>query len=241
MAEFLLRKALVAAAAATLLTSACSSSPPTESTADAKLADNSAAPAPSTAASAPPVSGSPQVSPSAQASASPQAKETAPSKEAAPSEAGRVYFEANRISFVPPPGFTAMTAQEIALKFPRGANPPKYVYANDRRSVAIAVTLSQAALTPEQLPELKQQMESFLEKGLPGLKWIDRGFVEIHGVRWVKLEAKSKAIDTDIRNDMYFTSFGGKMLGFNFNSTVEMDSKARSALLKSRDSIKLAQ
>lgn len=236
MSNLPLKNALIAAVSVALLSSACSSSTSTQNAADTEPGSNSqSTPAPSIAADAPQASATPEASPSVQASGSPQ------TQEASSSAAGRVSLEGNQISFVPPPGFTAMTAQEIALKFPRGANPPKYVYANDRRSVAIAVTLSQASLTPEQLPELKQQMESFLEKGLPGLKWLDRGFVDINGVRWVKLEAKSKAIDTDIRNDMYFTSFNGKMLGFNFNSTVEMDTKARNALLKSRDSITLKQ
>ncbi|MBD2100662.1 hypothetical protein [Leptolyngbya sp. FACHB-261] len=153
---------------------------------------------------------------------------------------GRVELANGRISFVPPPGFTAMTSEEIAFKFPRG-NPPQYVYANERQSVSIAVTFSQSRVSPTELPKLKAAMEPLLERVIPGLQWRTRELVDINNTRWVRLEATSRAIDTDVRNDMYFTSFDGKMLGFNFNSTVEMDQAARADLLKSRDSIVVNQ
>lgn len=53
----------------------------------------------------------------------------------------------------------------------------------------------------------------------------------------MQLEFISRAIDTNIHNDTYFTSFDGKMLGFNFNSTVEQYGAHKAELLKSRDSI----
>lgn len=131
-----------------------------------------------------------------------------------------------------------MTPEETALKFP-SANRPQQVYANDRGTVAIAITLSEVPLTPEQLPELQQVMESSLEQAQPELQWIDRGFVEINGTQWLKLESITPALDTDIRNDMYFTSLNGQMIGFNFNSTVETDEAVRAELIQSRDSIQL--
>ena len=150
----------------------------------------------------------------------------------------RVYLEGGRVSFVPPAGFTSMTPDEIALKFPsRGGNPPKYVYANERRSVAIAITFSSARLTPQQLGELKNFMPKFLEKVMPDIKWIQQDFTAINNVRWVHLEFISRAIDTNVHNDTYFTSFNGKMLGFNFNSTVEQYEAIKAALHQSRDSI----
>ena len=150
----------------------------------------------------------------------------------------RVSLVGGRVSFVPPAGFTAMTGQEIALKFPnRGGNPPKYVYANQRRNVGVAITFSSARLSPKQLPELKNAMSKFLEQAMLNIKWITQGFVQINSLRWVQLEFISRAIDTNIHNDTYFTSFDGKMLGFNFNSTVEQYGAHKAELLKSRDSI----
>jgi len=44
-----------------------------------------------------------------------EAQQTAPK-----TRADRLAFAAGRVSFVPPPGFTAPTADEIAVKYPRG-------------------------------------------------------------------------------------------------------------------------
>ncbi len=154
----------------------------------------------------------------------------------------RVYLAGRRVSFVPPAGFTPMTAEEIAIKFPkRGGNPPQHVYANERRSVSVAITFSPAKISPEQLPELKNFLPKFLELAIPEIKWITQDFAVINNIRWVQLEFISRAIDTKIHNDAYFTSFDGKMLGFNFNSTVEQYDAVSDQLIKSRDSITISQ
>lgn len=152
-------------------------------------------------------------------------------------ETQRVYLAGRRVSFVPPAGFTAMTPEEIAFKFPRGANKPQHVYANERRTVSVAITFSQAQISPAQLPELKNFLPKFLELAVPGIEWITQDFTIINKVRWIQLEFISSAIDTNIHNDAYFTSFDGKMLGFNFNSTVEQYDAVNAELRKSRDSI----
>lgn len=153
----------------------------------------------------------------------------------------RVYLAEKQVSFVPPAGFTPMTAEEIALKFPSGSNQPQYVYANERRSVSIAITFSPAEISPEQLPELKKFLPKFLEQVRPGIKWITQDFTVINKIRWLQLEFISRAIDTNIHNDAYFTSFNGKMLGFNFNSTVEQYDAVSDQLSKSRNSITINQ
>lgn len=153
----------------------------------------------------------------------------------------RVYLAGRRVSFVPPAGFTAMTPEEIAFKFPSGANQPQYVYANKRRTVSVAITFSQAEISPDQLPELKKFLPKFLEQVRPGIEWITQDFTVINNVRWIQLDFISKAIDTNIHNDTYFTSFNGKMLGFNFNSTVEQYDAVSAELIKSRNSITISQ
>lgn len=154
----------------------------------------------------------------------------------------RIYLAGRRVSFVPPAGFTAMTPKEIVIKFPnRGGTPPQHVYANERRSVAVAITFSSARVSPQQLPELKNFLPKFLERAMPQIKWIAQDFVTISNARWVHLEFISRAIDTNIHNDTYFTSFEGKMLGFNFNSTTEQYNAVSAEIRKSRDSIKITK
>lgn len=154
-----------------------------------------------------------------------------------PKTANRVYLADKRVSFVPPSGFTPLTAAEIALKFPDYDRLPKYVYGNERRTVTVAITFSPANISSKQLPKLKNFMSKFLAQVIPNIKWITQNFAVINNVRWVQLEFISQAIDTKIHNQMYLTSFNGKMLGFNFNSTVEQYNLLKAELRKSRDSI----
>ncbi|MDQ3684842.1 MAG: hypothetical protein M3430_04480 [Acidobacteriota bacterium] len=151
----------------------------------------------------------------------------------------RVSLGDGRVSFVPPAGFKAWTEEQIKTKYIRG-NPPQYVFANVTGTVTVAVTFSPARVAPEQIQEYKESMEQILPRLIPGLEWVTREFVEIDGRKWMHLEMKSYAIDTDIHNHLYSTSFNGKALIFGFNSTVKDYLKVKEKLLKSAQSIKLS-
>ncbi len=177
------------------------------------------------------------VSPSPAEPATPPPAEPIPPP-SKPDATGRIYIRDRRISFIPPKGFTAMSQAEILRKYP-GVRPPQYAFGNPRRSVSVAITIADAEIQPEELPAFKRFMENFMEKSVPGLEWHDRDLLSLNGLTWIRLDFTSKAIDTDIRNDMYLTSWQGKMLGFNFNTTVELATAVRDELVKSRDSIRI--
>jgi hypothetical protein len=59
--------------------------------------------------------------------------------------------------------------------------------------------------------------------------------------RWFRFELTSQAIDIDIHNPMYMTSFDGKLLGFNFNSAIAQYEKEEDAMVKNRNSIRVMQ
>jgi hypothetical protein len=48
---------------------------------------------------------------------------------------------------------------------------------------------------------------------------------------------KSAAIDTGVINDMYFTTFDGQLLLFNFNSTIAQYESHKESLRKSAETI----
>lgn len=150
----------------------------------------------------------------------------------------RVALGDGRVSFIPPAGFKQLVKEEIAKKYFRG-NPPQYAFANETLSTSVAITFSSTNLSPEQLPEYKDAMETMLPRLIPGLQWLKREFVEMTGRKWLHLEMTSHAIDTDIHNHIYSTSFNGKALIFGFNSTVKEYPKMKEALEKSVQTIKL--
>ena len=145
-----------------------------------------------------------------------------------------------RLSFEVPSGFRAWSGEEIGLKY-LNASPPQHVYANETGGVSIAVTFSETVVGMEQLPEMKLALEQTLPRLIPGLQWITREIVGINGRQWVHLEVTSFAIDTDIHNHMYLTSFDGRMLGINMNSTVEEYELIADAFAGSRDSIRVVE
>lgn len=142
------------------------------------------------------------------------------------------------ISFDAPEGFTPLSKDEIAIKFP-SSRAPSGVIGNARRTTTIAYELKQDKLAPEQLGEGKDAFEQLFERIIPGLEWKARAIVQFQGQRWIQLEMSSRAVDTDIHNIMLVTSRNGRMLIFNFNSTKSEFPSLESVLRESIRSIKV--
>jgi len=151
----------------------------------------------------------------------------------------RVALYDGAVSFVPPQEFSRMSEEVVAAKFPE-AKGPGIVYGNTRTTVSIAITYPpQRGLRPEQLPDFKSFMESFIEKQKKGIEWLRKEFVEINGQRWIHFEFISQAVDTKIHNHMYLTSTDERVLMFNFNATSEEYDGYKDALERSKDSIRI--
>lgn len=151
----------------------------------------------------------------------------------------RVTLYDGMVSFEPPPEFSRLSEEIVAAKFPE-ARGPGIVYGNSRTTVSIAITYPpERMLRPEQLPDFKTFMESFLEKQKKGMQWLKKEFVEINGQRWIHFELISQAVDTKIHNHMYLTSLDERVLLFNYNSTVEEYDSYKEALERSKNSIQI--
>src|SRR5580765_1986020 len=73
------------------------------------------------------------------------------------------------VSFVAPAGFTALSASELATKFPR-TRPPRHAVGNASRRTTIAYDLADGSAPPDIESGRKVLVES-LEQQLPDLKW----------------------------------------------------------------------
>jgi len=153
----------------------------------------------------------------------------------------RVMFANQKVSFVVPKGFTRTTKEMVDKKYPRG-NAPEYVFSNERTTVSIAAGYTpNANLTVEQLPQFKEYMEQTFERNTPDLRWIARGFEEINGSRWIRLEFQSNAVDTEIRNIVLMTALDNGLVMFNFNSTVGDYESHKALLEQSQESVQIQQ
>jgi hypothetical protein len=145
------------------------------------------------------------------------------------------------LRFTLPAGYTRLSEEELAAKFPRNNRPPFAAFGNQRRNATIAFTISKQEnpFTEEKLPEFMAAMEKILPRMVAGLAWHKREVVTLQGRKWARLHFTAHAVDTDIKNAMYFTPFRGDILGVNLNATVAGWDKAAPAMTSAFGSIRL--
>lgn len=134
--------------------------------------------------------------------------------------AARVTVPGTTVSFEAPDGWKALDKKIVALKYARGKAPANVLGTKDG-IVTIAYELRDAPLAEGQLKELLPAFEEIFRRQFPGMKWIRKGVVERGGTRWVELEFENEAVDQRIYNHMLFTSYGGRLLAINANSTLK--------------------
>jgi hypothetical protein len=151
----------------------------------------------------------------------------------AASAAGPTQLKDVGLKFTPPPGFTQWSRKQIFTKFP-AAQPPRYVFAPDTRGrVSIAFT-SEKVPAGTDLPKLKTMLEDAYSR-LPGMKWLLRETLDLNGRKWVHLEFVSRAVDTNIHNDLLaMIRPNGEYVGVNFNAVTAEWDRNKAALVKSR-------
>lgn len=155
----------------------------------------------------------------------------------APSKPAPITLAANRVSFVPPPGFTALSAEWLALKYP---NPgaPRHAVGNPRRTVSIAYDVLDGAVPSKDLEALRAMQMQGLSQ-LPKVKWVASEVRRISNHEWVYQEFVSAAADQDIHNILLLTVVDDRLALFNFNSTVADFPRVESELRRAIASIKV--
>jgi hypothetical protein len=142
-----------------------------------------------------------------------------------------------------PEGYSRLSPSEMSVKFSRTNRPPLAAFADADRNASIAFTLSKQRnpFSEAQLPEFLDAMEQLFPRMMPGLVWHKREVIEISGRKWGRLHLSGHALDTDVTNDMYFTSFRGDIFGVNLNATAGRWGAAEPALAKAFRTIKVRE
>jgi hypothetical protein len=139
------------------------------------------------------------------------------------------------ISFLAPLGFTALTPEWLAAKYPKGGAPRQAV-GNARRTTSIAYDLLDQRVPSNDLDALRRSIqESFSQ--LPKLKWIASDVRRVGGRDWAYVEFTAAAADQDIHNIILLSVYHDRPLLFNFNSTVTEFPRLEHALRGSMASI----
>ncbi len=134
------------------------------------------------------------------------------------SSPGGIELADTGITFTPPEGFERLPKNLIDLKWP-GKNAPRYVVANAGATTTVAFDVKNKDLSVMNMEDLRVSFEQMFNVAIPGIQWKQNKVVSHDGKKWILLEMTSSAIDTDIHNIMFITSFQKRMVIFNFNST----------------------
>lgn len=142
------------------------------------------------------------------------------------------------ITFDAPQSFKPLPPELIAVKFPRGS-APRYVVGNKTGATTIAYDIKPHDMLESDVDDARVAFTRLFPGLIANLEWKKNETISISGRKWAILEMTSRAIDTDIYNIMLFTSYKGKMLVFNFNSTKKEFPHYEAALRNSINSITL--
>lgn len=122
------------------------------------------------------------------------------------------------VSFLAPPGFTALTPEEIAVVFPR-QGAPHHAVGNALRTTTIAYDLRDQKAPSKDLDAFRQAlMEQFDQ--LPKIKWVASEVRRIGNRDWAYLEFTALLTDRDVHNIVLLSVYNSRPLLFNFNSNV---------------------
>lgn len=148
----------------------------------------------------------------------------------------------NKLSLMLPENFSEMPIEVARIKYPMELHRPKHIYSNEMATTSIAINLLEnAKLKQSEIVEFRNHMAANLPRIIPGLVWIRQDVIEINNKIWGRLELMSNAIDTEIHNIMLMTSFEGKPLMINFNSTKEEFDSVKTKLETSISSIRIKE
>ncbi len=125
-------------------------------------------------------------------------------------------------SLLLPKDFRPMNEEELQLKFP-SERRPTLVYCNEAGTVTVAINHTKNPLLPNQIGEFHQQIDGMFRKLYPSAKWFKSELLSIQGRRWMILDFRSPAVDTEIRNVMTGTYLENHALMVTLSATQALE------------------
>ena len=123
----------------------------------------------------------------------------------------------DKVVLLLPATFALMGEEMLRLKYPSERRPTE-VYTNPAGSVNVALNHTSNPVRPADLAAVHGAVEATFKKLYPSARWYDSKLVQIGGKRFFKLDLRTPAIDTEVRNLIVGTSFEGRLLLVTFNT-----------------------
>lgn len=120
----------------------------------------------------------------------------------------------------------------IDLKFQPGPQQPTWVAGSNDGTVSVAFSINSENISATPLAKAMNQMKMGLSQHRTELKWINTEIKKFKGKSWAHLEFISPALDSEIINNMFFSSYGKKMILLNINATTKEYAKHEESIQK---------
>jgi hypothetical protein len=124
-----------------------------------------------------------------------------------------------KIDVLIPDDFVVMEAAKVLVKYPSKQGAIFQVYTDKDATVNIAFEHTPNKTMLEDLPAIKQVFEQQLNQ--PGIDFRKSEIRKINGRDFIVLEMITPAADTRVYNQMFVTSFEGRLLISTFNCTID--------------------
>lgn len=130
----------------------------------------------------------------------------------------------NTMSLSVPKGFSLLSNDIIAKKYPSG-NRPSIVYGNPDATINLVVNYTEDGITKEELSDALEVFSKQFERAYPGIEWYTKELQLVNAKKFVVLEFHTPAVDTEIYNLMFMTEHQERLLIFSFNCTLREKSQ----------------
>ncbi len=139
-----------------------------------------------------------------------------------PSKLEKKTLFGGNIEIMAPSNFELLDSSVIDYKYP-SANKPKVVFSNVEMSINLAFSVKEnASKSKINISLFTDIMATTLKDALPGSKVLDQGVVRQNGGDFGYVEIRTKALDTQIYNLMYFVITEEELIIVSFNCPMKL-------------------
>jgi hypothetical protein len=127
-----------------------------------------------------------------------------------------------RVSLLMPTGFTQMSAEMVAAKYPIGS-PPGHVYTNADSSVNLTLNHTPVPVTLDELEMVLESLKTHFKTTYPAAAWFRSEMRTIQGRPFALVELRTTLGVAVRRNIIVATSLDDRllMITFNVDTTIE--------------------
>jgi len=123
----------------------------------------------------------------------------------------------NKIALLAPKGFTQMTDEMVAVKYPNNANKPNWVLSDEDGKVNLAYSFTKTELDDNGIPGFTDELITGLKANRKDIRFIDDGILLQDGKNIGYIKFISQAKDQKVFNYFFYISVDNRLLLFNFN------------------------